>query len=59
MESMVMKPVAHVRGGRIPAEDDAWGSERARIELASGFGADALAGLDGFSHNYLEKKTKL
>ncbi len=46
---LVMTPVGYVRGGREVVEDDDWGSVTARIEL-SGFGADALAGLDAFSH---------
>jgi tRNA (Thr-GGU) A37 N-methylase len=45
----VMTPVGYVRGGRVAVEDDEWGTVTARIELV-GFGADALAGLDAFSH---------
>ena len=46
-----MRPVGVVRGGRIPADDDDWGAVRARIALDAGrFTADALLGLDGFSH---------
>lgn len=45
-----MQPVAYVRGGRTQAIDDSWDGETARIELAPPFGAEALAGLDGFSH---------
>ncbi len=44
-----MTAVGFVRGGREAVEDDAWGSVTSRIEL-DGFDADALAGLDGFSH---------
>jgi tRNA (adenine37-N6)-methyltransferase len=48
---IAMAPVGHVRGGRAEAVDDDWGASRARIELdPAGFGPDALAGLDGFSH---------
>lgn len=44
-----MTAIGFVRGGREAVEDDAWGSVTGRIEL-DGFDADALAGLDGFSH---------
>jgi tRNA (adenine37-N6)-methyltransferase len=44
-----MTPVGYVRGGRAVVTDDEWGSVSARIELV-GFGAEALAGLDAFSH---------
>lgn len=43
-------PVAHVRGGRVEPTDDAWGGERCVLELDARFGAEALAGLDAFSH---------
>lgn len=42
--------VGTVEGGRTEAVDDSWGANRASIVLVDGFGADALAGLDGFSH---------
>jgi tRNA (Thr-GGU) A37 N-methylase len=42
--------IGEVVGGRTEAEDDAWGAERAAIQLAPGFTTEALAGLDGFSH---------
>lgn len=45
-----MTPVGTVRGGRVPAEDDDWGAVRARIELDARFDAEALAGLESFSH---------
>jgi tRNA (Thr-GGU) A37 N-methylase len=45
-----MTAVGEVVGGRAEAEDDSWGAERAAIELAPGFSAEALAGLDRFSH---------
>jgi tRNA (Thr-GGU) A37 N-methylase len=45
-----MAAIGEVVGGRIEAEDDKWGGERAAIQLAPGFAADALAGLDAFSH---------
>lgn len=43
-------PVGHVRGGRAAIADDHWGGVEAEIVLANGFGAEALAGLDAFSH---------
>jgi tRNA (Thr-GGU) A37 N-methylase len=42
--------IGEVVGGRSEAEDDAWGATRAAIQLAPGFTAEALAGLDSFSH---------
>lgn len=48
---IVMHPIGVVRGGRTEAIDDDWGRSRARIELdPERFTADALAGLDAFSH---------
>lgn len=48
---IVMEPIGHVRGGRAEAIDDDWGKSRARIDLdPARFTAEALAGLDGFSH---------
>lgn len=44
-------PIGHVRGGRDVPEDDDWGPSRAAILLdPSRFAADALMGLDAFSH---------
>jgi len=46
-----LEPVGWVRGGRADAEDDDWGKVKARIELdTSRFTAEALVGLDAFSH---------
>ncbi|MDQ1373226.1 MAG: tRNA (adenine37-N6)-methyltransferase [Actinomycetota bacterium] len=46
-----LTPIGTVRGGRGDAIDDDWGGVAATIELDSGrFTADAVAGLDGFSH---------
>jgi tRNA-Thr(GGU) m(6)t(6)A37 methyltransferase TsaA len=42
--------IGHVAGGRSEAEDDAWASSRAAIHLVPGFTAEALAGLESFSH---------
>lgn len=41
--------IGHVEGGRGPAEDDHWGNSRAAIVIDA-LPADALSGLDGFSH---------
>ena len=48
--TFTVEPIGRVRGGRDRPDDDDWGANRARIELAPGFTAEALAGLDGFSH---------
>lgn len=45
-----MQPIGWVRGGRVEVFDDDWGDVRSTIELAPRFGADAVVGLDGFSH---------
>lgn len=49
-DSITMRPVAAVRGGRVEAIDDDWGDVEATIELDERFPPDALAGLDAFSH---------
>ncbi|MGD0639384.1 MAG: SAM-dependent methyltransferase [Roseiarcus sp.] len=49
-ETIQLRPVGHVRGGRAEPIDDSWGEVVASVELAPEFGPDALAGLDGFSH---------
>jgi tRNA (Thr-GGU) A37 N-methylase len=50
-KEIVLRPIGHVRGGRIQATDDNWGTSRARIELdADRFTPEALAGLSDFSH---------
>lgn len=49
--SLMISPVGHVVGGRVPADDDAWDAVSARIELDTArFDATALLGLDSFSH---------
>ncbi len=45
-----MQPIGFVEAVRPGAEDDYWGGETARIRLAPGFDAEALDGLDAFSH---------
>lgn len=46
----VVAPIGHVHAMRPHAEDDYWGDEEARIELAPTFSAEALQGLAEFSH---------
>ncbi len=46
-----IEPIGYVRGGRADPIDDDWGSSRATMELdATQVGANALVGLDAFSH---------
>lgn len=45
-----VQAIARVEGGRTAAEDDAWDAETAEIVLAESFTAEALAGLEAFSH---------
>ena len=45
-----VEEVGTVVSGRDEAIDDEWGLVESRIELTSGFGPAALAGLEGFSH---------
>ena len=45
-----MEPIGIVRSSRGEVRDDDWDREQAHIELDARFGADALAGLDAFSH---------
>ncbi|MEE4318087.1 MAG: SAM-dependent methyltransferase [Erythrobacter sp.] len=49
--SFTLDPVGTVRGGRAVVEDDDWGMVEAEIVLdPARFDAEALAGLDAFSH---------
>ena len=49
--SLMILPVGRVVGGRVPDDDDDWEAVTARIELdATRFDAEALLGLDAFSH---------
>ena len=50
MTDISISPVAYVRGGRAAAEDDNWGAEQARIVLVDALPAEALMGLETFSH---------
>lgn len=45
-----VRPIGYVRAGRALPENDAWGDSEATIELAGWLPADALAGLEAFSH---------
>ena len=49
--SIAMTPIGKVHGGREAPDDDDWGQSRARIDLdPARFDAEALLGLDAFSH---------
>jgi tRNA-Thr(GGU) m(6)t(6)A37 methyltransferase TsaA len=45
-----MLPIGFVEGHRHEVVDDFWGGDEASITLSEEFGADALRGLDEFSH---------
>jgi tRNA-Thr(GGU) m(6)t(6)A37 methyltransferase TsaA len=49
-DTILLQPIGWVRGGRETAIDDDWGSVEATIVLDGRFPADALVGLDSFSH---------
>ena len=52
MTSFTLTPIGQVEGGRAEAIDDDWGASRATIRLDPGkFTAEALLGLEGFSHS--------
>lgn len=51
MSGVILAPIGVVRSTRTEATDDGWDAELASVALdATRFGADALAGLDAFSH---------
>ncbi|MFT5012748.1 MAG: tRNA (Thr-GGU) A37 N-methylase [Planctomycetaceae bacterium] len=50
MSRFEIEAVGTVIAKRDVAEDDYWGDEHSRIELSDQFIADALAGLEAFSH---------
>ncbi|MGZ4735231.1 MAG: SAM-dependent methyltransferase [Acidimicrobiia bacterium] len=51
MDSITMRPIGAVRGGRTTPLDDDWGASTCRIELDPGVVTpDATLGLDAFSH---------
>lgn len=45
-----VRPVGVVRSSRLKPEDDLWDAETARVELDRRFPAEALDGIEGFSH---------
>jgi len=45
-----MTPIGTVHAARSEAEDDFWGGTQARITLDDGVDADALDGIESFSH---------
>ncbi len=47
---IMLEPVGYVHSTRQDLTDDRWGSVTARIELAEGFAAECLDGLEEFSH---------
>jgi tRNA-Thr(GGU) m(6)t(6)A37 methyltransferase TsaA len=49
-DSAVVRPVGVVRSSRAAPEDDRWDAETARIELDRRFPAEALDGIETFSH---------
>jgi tRNA-Thr(GGU) m(6)t(6)A37 methyltransferase TsaA len=51
VSAIVIRPIGVVRSTRAAPTDDGWDAETARIELDTArFGAEALLGLDAFSH---------
>ncbi len=48
--TITMSPIGTVRSTRSAVVDDDWDRERVFVELDARFGADALAGIDTFSH---------
>lgn len=49
-DEFVVRPIGRVDGGRDEVRDDEWGAVEAAIVLDERFPADALAGLETFSH---------
>jgi tRNA-Thr(GGU) m(6)t(6)A37 methyltransferase TsaA len=47
---MEVKPIAYVNNPRTAIEDDNWGAVISEITLTDEFSADAIAGIDQFSH---------
>src|ERR1700675_5031761 len=51
MDSIAMRPIGYVRGGRTTPDDDDWGDLTCRIELdPEVLKPDATLGLEAFSH---------
>ncbi len=47
---IALEAIGHVTNARAEAEDDFWGDTRVRIVLNESVGADALDGIEQFSH---------
>jgi tRNA (adenine37-N6)-methyltransferase len=47
---IILQPIALVHNARLAPEDDNWGDVISTIELLPEFGAEALEGLEAFSH---------
>ena len=47
---ITLSPIGYVRSERRQLKDDEWGTVTARIELTDEFDADALIGIEEFSH---------
>ena len=47
---IAMEPIGHVQGARAAPDDDWCGGSEARIVLAEGYPAEALLGIEEFSH---------
>ena len=47
---IVLQPLAFVRNSRRDLSDDFWGETISEIELADGFPAEALDGIESYSH---------
>ncbi len=50
MKQLTLEPIGVVRNERTEPIDDGWDAIESRIVLDGRFGADALTGLDAFSH---------
>ena len=50
MEPIPIEPIAWVRSTRSHTRDDGWAAETVTIELDARFDAEALTGIDTFSH---------
>lgn len=48
--SILLTPIGFVRSSRRDPQDDDWDSVKSRIELTEAFQADALDGIEQFSH---------
>jgi len=48
--AILLTPIGYVRSSRRDPQDDDWDSVKSRIELTEAFPADALDGIEQFSH---------